>query len=129
MTTVLVVDDELAIRRMLGYMLGKTQYNVVMAGDAQEALEKLAEQSVDVILLDVAMPNMDGITLLEQLRMTPSYCHLPVIMLTAGLDEVVRARALRAGADFFLNKFVRASELLELIERVVQRSKQTEKAS
>lgn len=121
MATVLVVDDELSIRRMLGYVLSKTQYNVLMACDAKEALEKLAEHPVNVILLDVAMPNMDGITLLQQLRMIPSYNALPVIMLTASTDELKRARALDAGADLFLNKFVKPSELVKMIDQTVQK--------
>ncbi|HOT92733.1 MAG TPA: response regulator [Anaerolineae bacterium] len=122
MATVLVVDDELSIRRMLGYVLSKTQYEVLMAADAQEALEKLAEHPVNVILLDVAMPNMDGITLLQQLRMMPPYHKLPIIMLTASTDELKRARALDAGADLYLNKFVKPSELVKLIDQTLQKS-------
>ncbi len=122
MATVLVVDDELSIRRMLGYVLSKTQYNVLMACDAKEALERLAEHPVNVMLLDVAMPNMDGITLLQQLRMMPSYNTLPVIMLTASTDELKRARALDAGASMFLNKFVKPSELVKMIDQTVQKA-------
>ena len=107
---------------MLGYVLSKTQYNVLMACNAKEALEKLAEHPVNVMLLDVAMPNMDGITLLQQLRMMPSYNALPVIMLTASTDELKRAKALDAGADLFLNKFVKPSELVKMIDQTVQRA-------
>jgi len=107
---------------MLGYVLSKTQYNVLMACDAKEALEKLSEQPVNVMLLDVAMPNMDGITLLQQLRMMPSYNDLPVIMLTASTDELKRARALDAGANMFLNKFVKPSELVKMIDQTIQKA-------
>ncbi len=122
MTTVLVVDDELSIRRMLGYMLGKTDYTVLMASDGKEALEKLATNSVNVLLLDVAMPNMDGITLLRHLRAMPDYKTLPVIMLMASSDETKRAKALDAGANIFLNKLIRPSELLAAIDRSVQKT-------
>jgi len=122
MTTILVVDDELSIRRMLGYVLGKTDYTVLMASDGEEALEKLATNPVNVVLLDVAMPNMDGITLLQHVRATPRYQALPVIMLTASTDEVKRARAIDAGADMYLNKLVRPNELLAAIDQSVQKA-------
>lgn len=122
MTTVLVVDDEVSIRRMLGYMLGKTNYTVLMASDGEEALEKLAANPVNVLLLDVAMPNMDGLTLLRHVRAMPDYQALPIIMLTASNDEAKRAKALNAGANLFLNKLVKPSELLAAINRSVQKA-------
>ncbi len=122
MTTVLVVDDELSIRRMLGYMLGKTDYTVLMASDGEEALEKLATNPVNVLLLDVAMPNMDGLTLLRHVRALPDYQALPIIMLTASNDEVKRAKALNAGANLFLNKLVKPSELLAAIDQTIHKA-------
>jgi len=122
MTTVLVVDDELSIRRMLGYMLGKTEYTVLMAGNGEEALEQLATNPVNVLLLDIAMPNMDGFALLRHVRSMPDYQTLPVIMLTASSDEVKRAKALDAGANMFLNKLVRPKELLAAIDMSVQKA-------
>lgn len=122
MTTVLVVDDELSIRRMLGYMLGKTDYTVLMASDGEEALEKLANNPVNVLLLDVAMPNMDGLTLLRHVRAMPNYQSLPIIMLTASTDELKRAKALDAGANMFLNKFIKPSELVKMIDQTVQKA-------
>lgn len=122
MTTVLVVDDELAIRRMLGYMLGKTDYTVLMAGDGEEALEKLATNPVNVLLMDVAMPNMDGFTLLRHVRAMPDYQALPVIILTASSDEVKRAKALDAGANLFLNKLVKPNELLAAIDQSMRKA-------
>jgi len=122
MTTVLVVDDELSIRRMLGYMLGKTDYTVLMASNGEEALEQLAANPVSVVLLDVAMPNMDGLTLLRHVRAIPDYQALPVIMLTASTDEVKRAKALNAGANVFLNKLIKPSELLAAIDQSIQKT-------
>ena len=122
MTTVLVVDDELSIRRMLGYMLGKTDYTVLMASNGEEALEQLAANPVSVVLLDVAMPNMDGLTLLRHVRSMPDYQALPVIMLTASTDEVKRAKALNAGANVFLNKLIKPGELLAAIDQSVQKA-------
>lgn len=120
MTTVLVVDDELSIRRMLGYMLGKTNYTVLMASNGEEALEKLANNPVSVVLLDIAMPNMDGLAVLRHMRAMPNYQKLPVIMLTASSDEVKRAKAMDAGANVFLNKLIKPSELLAAINQSMQ---------
>jgi CheY-like chemotaxis protein len=120
MTTVLVVDDEISIRRMLGYMLGKTDYTVLMASSGEEALEKLATNPVSVVLLDIAMPNMDGLTVLRHVRSMPNYQKLPVIMLTASNDEVKRAKAMDAGANVFLNKLIKPRELLAAIDQSMQ---------
>ena len=117
MTTILVVDDELSIRRMLGYMLGKTDYTVLMASNGEEALEKLEANPVNIVLLDIAMPNMDGLAVLRHMRSMPNYQKLPVIMLTASLDEVKRAKAMDAGANVFLNKLIKPSELLAAIDQ------------
>lgn len=107
---------------MLGYMLGKTDYTVLMASDGEEALEKLAANPVNVLLLDVAMPNMDGFTLLRHVRAMPDYQALPIIMLTASNDEVKRAKALNAGANLFLNKLVKPSELLAAIDQTIHKA-------
>jgi len=120
MTTVLIVDDELSIRRMLGYMLGKTNYTVLMASNGEEALKALATNPVNVVLLDVAMPNMDGLTLLRHVRAMPDYQALPIIMLTASTDEAKRVKALDAGANVFLNKLIKPSELLAAIDQSIQ---------
>jgi CheY-like chemotaxis protein len=122
MTTVLVVDDELAIRRMLGYMLGKTDYTVLMASNGEEALAALATNPVNIVLLDFAMPNMDGLTLLKHVRAMPDYQALPVIMLTASTDEAKRAKAMDAGASVFLNKLIKPKELLAAINQSIQQA-------
>jgi len=102
---------------MLGYMLGKTDYTVLMASNGEEALEKLATNPVNIVLLDIAMPNMDGFTVLRYMRSMPDYQKLPVIMLTASSDEVKRAKAMNEGANVFLNKLIKPSELLAAIDQ------------
>ncbi len=122
MATLLIVDDELSIRRMLGYMLRKTKHTVLAASDGEEALEKLATHSVNALLLDLALPDTDGIAVLQQLRATPAYRDLPVIVLTASSDERQRADAFAAGADMFLNKLARPDDLLGAIDQVLRRA-------
>jgi two-component system chemotaxis response regulator CheY len=93
-----------------------------MAGSGEEALEKLAANQVSIMLLDIAMPNMDGLTLLRHMRTMPDYQKLPVIMLTASSDEVKRAKALDAGANVFLNKLIKPNELLAAIDQSIQKA-------
>jgi two-component system chemotaxis response regulator CheY len=122
MATVLIVDDELSIRRMLGYMLRKTKHTVLAASDGKEALEKLATYPVNALLLDLALPDTDGIAVLQQLRATPAYRDLPIIVLTASSDEHQRVDALEAGADMFLNKLARPDDLLKAIDQVLRKA-------
>lgn len=122
MATIMIVDDELSIRRMLEYMLNQTEHTVLTASDGEQALAKLAAESVDVLILDVAMPVMDGLTLLQRLRTMPALQDLAVIMLTASHDERKRTEALGAGADMYLNKLIRPDELLEAVDQMLQKN-------
>ena len=122
MATVLIVDDELSIRRMLGYMLRKTNHTVLAASGGKEALEKLATYPVNVLLLDLAMPEIGGMAVLKQLRTSPTYRELPVIVLTAAANETQRVAALEAGADKFLNKLSQPDDLLRAIDDVLHKA-------
>lgn len=122
MTNILIVDDEVSIQRMLSYILRNAEFTPFVAGTAGEALEKLQEQPMDLLLLDVAMPEMDGITFLKQLHGTPEYAALPVIMLTASTSERHRMEAQHAGAAAYLNKLASPDELLQSIRNVLSQS-------
>ena len=121
MANVLVVDDELSIQRMLGYLLRKEEHDVTVAGSAFEALGYLETRSMDLILLDVAMPEMNGIALLQYLRKKPEYKTMPIVMLTASTNERHRIEAEVAGADAYLNKLANPDELVTVINNVLQR--------
>ena len=122
MATVLIVDDELSIRRMLGYMLRKTEHTVLAASGGEEAMEKLATYPVNVLLLDLAMPEIGGMAVLKALRTSPTYRDLPIIVLTAAANETQRIAALKAGADKFLNKLSRPDDLLSAIDEVLHKT-------
>ncbi len=119
MANILIVDDELSIQRMLGYVLRKAEHTAWVAGSAGEALKELHIHTVDLILLDVAMPDVDGIALLKDLRDMPPYAETPIIMLTASTNERDRAAAKEAGANAYVNKLANAEELLEVIDKVL----------
>jgi CheY-like chemotaxis protein len=122
MSTIMVVDDHSITQRLLSHTLEKNGFDVVTAGDGREALVRLAETSVDLAIVDLAMPEMDGLTLLRVLRGDDRYQMLPVVMLTAsGLDED-SAAALSEGANGFLTKPASSWELVETVNRLLSRT-------
>ena len=115
--SILVVDDYVVTLRVISTQLRKGGYEVVTAVNGQEALAYFAQRDFDLVILDIAMPEMDGITLLENLRKAHRQRNLPVIMLTASAMDEDRVRAQAAGATDFLTKPVSSWELLEVIQR------------
>lgn len=114
----LVVDDDPDLRHLLGEVLLRAGYVVDTAQDGRAALRRLFETRPDVVLLDVAMPVLDGWTTLERIR---ELSDVPVIMLTAQGSEPERIGALRAGADDFIVKPCGHGELLARLEAVLRR--------
>jgi diguanylate cyclase (GGDEF)-like protein len=104
MTTLLVVDDELLNRDVLTRRLERVGYRVLVADSGPSALAIAAAQHVDLVLLDVMMPGMDGVATLRQLRRTRSVSELPVIMVTAKDDSADVVGALDAGANDYMTK-------------------------
>ncbi|HWH02862.1 MAG TPA: response regulator, partial [Gemmatimonadales bacterium] len=101
---VLVVDDEAGNRDLLGRRLQREGYAVVSAGGGREALEVVTREAVDVVLLDVMMPDLDGLAVLEKLKADPVTRDLPVIMISALDDLGAIARCIEAGALDYLPK-------------------------
>jgi CheY-like chemotaxis protein len=119
MATVVVADDNPVSRRILSHIILRMGHAVVSAENGREALERLDDSSPDLLILDLAMPEMDGLTALKLARTDERYKTLPIIMLTAsGLDR--DARAARAeGVSEFLTKPFRSQELVEMLERLL----------
>src|SRR5512144_1641355 len=114
---VLVVDDEADNRRILEYMLQRDGYTVRSAPSGRQALKVYAEHQIDLALLDLSMPEMDGITLLKRLRQEDS--NLQVIMVTAHGSVERAVEAMKAGALDFLTKPVQSEVLLALVEKAM----------
>lgn len=112
MNTVLVVDDEQAIADIIKFNLEREGYEVLTAKDGRDALNTLADNSVNLVLLDVMMPEMDGFTCLKEIRKDSK---VPVIMLTAKEEEVDKVLGLELGADDYV---VKPFSMRELIARV-----------
>jgi len=119
LVSILVVDDEDAVRHLLQRTLEESGYSVVTASDGYEALERLSQHKVKLVLLDIKMPGLDGFSALELVRKTSN---VPVIMLTA-IDEVTAVRdSLGLGADDYIRKPFKTPELLAHIQAKLRRA-------
>jgi CheY-like chemotaxis protein len=118
LSLVMVVEDGELVRDTLTRLLRREGFETVGACDGREALEVLEHERPDVILLDINMPDMDGMELLEALHANPQFQALPVVMLTARSDTHTIRRAMQLGAKAFLVKATfSVSEMLESVKR------------
>jgi DNA-binding response OmpR family regulator len=116
---ILVVDDEPDVASLLTLMLKSQGYAVINAADGQEALEKARGENPDLILLDVMLPRMDGYKVARMLKFDENYSHIPIIMLTAKIQERDKATGLEMGANDYLTKpFDTAILLAKIKERL-----------
>ena len=120
---ILIVEDEPAIRDMLAYALRKGDYAPLLAGDAREAQERIAERIPDLILLDWMLPGSSGLELARRWRRDALTRDIPIIMLTARGEENDRVGGLEAGVDDYVVKPFSARELLARIRAVLRRSR------
>jgi DNA-binding response OmpR family regulator len=118
---VLVADDDPDIRFLVTLRLERSGYEVVAAGDGEQALAAALERAPDLALLDVMMPKLDGYEVTERLRREEATRHLPVILLTARVQETDIARGIEAGADDYVKKPFSTSELRDRVQAVLGR--------
>ena len=119
MTTILVVDDEPLYVRLLEINLLTEGYQVKTAYNGEDALETISIDVPDLVLLDVMMPKLDGITTCERIR---QFSNVPVIMVTARGEEMDRVRGLNVGADDYIVKPFSATEVLARVRAVLRRT-------
>ena len=119
--TVLVADDEPDVRELVAYRLRRSGYEVVEAGDGQEALELALDRLPSLAVLDVMMPKLDGYELTRRLRAEETTRDMPVILLTARAQEADIARGFEAGADDYLRKPFNPDELVARVRAVLVR--------
>jgi chemosensory pili system protein ChpA (sensor histidine kinase/response regulator) len=114
--SVLLVDDSVSVRKFVGGMLERSGFRVVAARDGAEALQRLAEHAVDVVVTDLEMPRLNGYELIRDLQREPATCDLPVVVLTtrAGAKHVNLAREL--GVEHYVAKPVDEASFVQLIE-------------
>jgi DNA-binding response OmpR family regulator len=120
---IMVVDDDQNIRLVLKYRLEKEGYHVLLAGDGADALEKVKAERPDLIILDLAMPSMDGFGFLEEMRGNGRASVVPIIVLTAYGYETNRARSLELGAVEFVTKPFSPRQLVSEVWKVLDAKK------
>lgn len=123
--SVLVVDDEQMTRDLLQLMLRPAGFEVFEAEDGLDALQKLNRQLPDVVLLDVMMPNMDGIVTCQEIRRNPQTAQLPVIMLSAKTHGTAVDEGLAAGANHYLTKPIARKQLIAVINQLINSKEST----
>ncbi len=117
MGVILIVDDEPVVLLTLGMMLQRVNHTVVSANDGQDALSYLKQKSVDLVMADVNMPRMGGLTLLRKLRADKRYRNLPFVIFTANGSYRIRQEAARNGATEFLVKPISSLELRDCVHK------------
>jgi len=124
--TILLVDDEPDILEFVGFNLEKEGFNIVKAESGQEAIEQAKKVKPDLILLDVMMPEMDGIETCEKLRSIPELKNIVVAMLTARGEDYSQIAGFEAGADDYIAKPIKPKVLLSRIKALIKRSSRKE---
>ena len=119
MPRILAVDDSAAMRQMVGITLAGAGYEVQQASDGREALQIAEKQKFDLVITDVNMPNMDGLTLVRQLRSLPSYRFVPLLVLTTEATAERKLEGKQAGATGWLVKPFNPERLLATVAKVL----------
>jgi two-component system alkaline phosphatase synthesis response regulator PhoP/two-component system response regulator VicR len=115
---ILAVDDEKHIVRLVQITLEKEGYELITASNGREALEKVAAEKPDLVVMDVMMPEMDGLEALSKMKNDPATASIPVIMLTAKAQDSDVFRGWQSGADLYLTKPFNPSELVTFVKRI-----------
>jgi two-component system chemotaxis response regulator CheY len=113
---VLVVDDSATVRKLVGFHLGKIPgMELEEAEDGLEAMEKLSLGSYDLVILDIIMPRMDGLKLLNYIRSNDDMKGLPVLILTTKGEDAEREKGMALGADAYIAKPIKSREFTDII--------------
>jgi DNA-binding response OmpR family regulator len=118
-STILLVDDEDSIQKLLAYPLEREGYRVLQARDGEEALERFASERVDLVVLDIMLPKLDGLEVCKRLR---AESEVPIIMLTARDDELDTVLGLELGADDYITKPFSIREFRSRVRALLRRA-------
>ena len=123
---VLVIEDEPDIRKTIDYNLSKESYEVIQASSIEEGENALASNKIDVIILDLMLPDGSGLTLCRDIKSEPNTKNIPVIILTAKTEEVDRVVGFELGADDYVTKPFSVRELILRVKAILKRGVSTE---
>ena len=116
--TIMIVDDSASMRQVIGIALKGEGYSVIEGRDGKDALSKLTGQKVHLIISDVNMPVMDGITFLKEVKQLPNYKFTPILMLTTESDESKKREGQAAGARAWMVKPFKSDQLLNAVQKL-----------
>jgi two-component system chemotaxis response regulator CheY len=119
MTSILTVDDSVSIRQAIKIALAGEGYTVAEAGDGAEGLAKAGAGGFDLIITDLNMPVMDGLTMIRELRARPAGAGVPILFLTTESDAEIKAQAKAAGATGWLTKPFDPEQLVRIVRKVL----------
>lgn len=117
--TIMTVDDSASVRQMVSFTLKNAGYEVIEASDGKDALGKLTGP-VKMVITDLNMPNMDGITLIKNIRANPAYKFIPIIMLTTESQATKKQDGKAAGATGWIVKPFKPEQLLDVVRKVLR---------
>ncbi|MBI5893204.1 MAG: response regulator [Deltaproteobacteria bacterium] len=117
--TIIIIDDSATLRQVVSLTLKKAGYDVIEAVDGKDALNKLTGQKIHLMVCDVTMPNMDGISFVKAAKQLPAYKFTPVIMLTTESQETKMQEGKAAGAKAWVVKPFKPEQMLAAIEKLI----------
>ena len=117
--TILVVDDSASVRQVVSIALKGAGYDVIQGSDGKDALKQLDGRRIHLIISDVNMPNMDGITFVAEAKKLPAYKFTPVIMLTTESQEEKKRQAQAAGAKAWVTKPFQPEQMLAAVSKLI----------
>ena len=117
--TIMIVDDSASLRQVVGISLRSAGYEVLEGCDGVDALRQLTGQKVHLIISDLNMPNMDGISLVKAIKQLPAYKFTPIVMLTTESHEAKKAAGQAAGAKAWMLKPFNPLQLLSVVQKLV----------
>jgi len=117
--TILIVDDSSSLRQVVNLALSRAGYEVIEATDGQDALTKLDGRKINLIVSDVNMPRMDGITFVTQVKQNPRYKFTPIIMLTTEGQDAKKEQGRAAGAKAWIVKPFNPPILLDAVSKLI----------
>ncbi|SHN06593.1 response regulator [Rhizobacter sp. OV335] len=117
--TILIVDDSASVRQVVGISLKQAGYDVIEGVDGKDALKKLTGLKVHLIISDVNMPNMDGISMVKAIKQMPAYKFTPIVMLTTESQDAKKKEGQEAGAKAWVVKPFKPEQLLGVVQKLV----------
>lgn len=117
--TVMIIDDSATLRQVVSLTLAKAGYETIQASDGRDALQKVVGQKIHLIICDINMPNMDGISFLKEIKKDPEHKFTPIIMLTTESQEAKKQEGRAAGAKAWIVKPFKPDQMLAAVQKLI----------